>query len=279
MSTISTKTKVSGSKKNGGWTVNDEALINTLVLMAHKWKKKDFAENNTVELLNHRIEKLDPDYDMFELKCNDEPFYRTIPSYVEKELKWYLSMNRSLIGSELEGNKFWFENVASKDGNARTNSNYGWYVFSPENGDMFNSQWDFCKKALIKDRNTRQAILVYMRPQMQYQWNLNGAHDFVCTFNQHFFIRDNKLIMIVNMRSNDCNTGFKNDFNWACYLYNKMLKELNDYLIEFDEDFEKPIKKGWIDWNADSFHCYPKDYPILEKVYDLYIKPIPFSAR
>lgn len=55
-------------------------------------------------------------------------------------------------------------------------------------------------------------MMIYQRPQMQFQYNKNGMNDFICTNYAQLFIRNNKLIYIVDMRSNDAIFGFFNDF-------------------------------------------------------------------
>lgn len=50
--------------------------------------------------------------------------------------------------------------------------------------------------------------------------------DFMCCQNNHFFIRGNKLIMIVQMRSQDAVFGYNNDIFWFQYLYNKTYDRL-----------------------------------------------------
>jgi len=68
--------------------------------------------------------------------------------------------------------------------------------------------------------------MIYQRPSMQYDFNKNGMNDFICTNYVQLFIRNDALIYIVDMRSNDAIYGFFNDFAWHCYIYKKVYTEL-----------------------------------------------------
>ena len=57
------------------------------------------------------------------------------------------------------------------------NSNYGWCVFSEENG----SQYDNCLEVLKKDKTTRNAIIMYNRPEIYKDYKRDGMHDMICT--------------------------------------------------------------------------------------------------
>ena len=83
--------------------------------------------------------------------------------------------------------------------------------------------------------------MVYNRPSIWVEFNENGKSDFICTNAQTFYIRDNKLHMVSQMRSNDVVFGYKNDYAWAQYLMNKFVKLWND-LVDIDSK-HNPIKK------------------------------------
>lgn len=168
--------------------------------------------------------------------------------YIKKELKWYLSQSLSVKGY-VDDIKIW-NTVSNKYG--EINSNYGFLVFSEENGNQFNKALN----CLLKNKNSRQAVIIYTRPEIHEEAVENGKNDFICTNINHFFIRDNKLIMIYQMRSNDFIYGFFNDFAWACFLYRKMLKKLKKTYSELDY--------GYIQWNADSFHIYEKHFSLFK---------------
>jgi len=110
----------------------------------------------------------------------------------------------------------------------------------------------------LEDKNSRRATMIYNRPSMQTEYNKNGMNDFICTYYSAFFIRNNKLINIVTMRSNDAIYGFFNDFYWHCEVYKRLYADLlNKYTgLEYDNMY----------WRADSFHVYERHFKLLEKI-------------
>jgi thymidylate synthase len=227
-----------------------ELLYKIFYALYDKLKIKDFV-NNTVELIDtHLIFNPEKPY----LTYGD---VRKAPrKYIEKELNWYLSQSRSIKGY-MDDIKIW-NDVASKDEERTINSNYGWNVFSPENGDRNNSQYDYALKSLLTDIDTRQSVIFYNRPSMHWEWNKNGMHDFTCTFETIFLIRKNCLHIIINQRSCDLITGLFNDWAWHCYVYDKMYHELlNTY---------PDLKKGHAYYNICSAHIYERNYDLLEKI-------------
>lgn len=181
-----------------------------------------------------------------------EPYIIREPNtdYIERELQWYLS--ESLNVHDIPGNtpKIW-EQCADKDG--FINSNYGWTTFSKENY----SQFDKVLFELATNKNSRQGVVIFIRPTMHEDSKRNGMHDFICTYCYNFKIEDNKLYMIVNMRSNDCVFGYDNDYAFADYVFDKMLNELQKTYPD--------LEKGVMFWRADNFHCYPRHFKYLEE--------------
>ena len=77
-----------------------------------------------------------------------DKMFQTPKKYVKSELDWYKSMDLSIIGHEgIESNPTW-QSCCTKDDKKEINSNYGWCVFSEENG----SQYDECLNVLKKDK-------------------------------------------------------------------------------------------------------------------------------
>ena len=136
----------------------------------------EVQQSRTVEIQNAHFEV-------------DKPWIIREPNYeyYKREQEWYLS--KSLNVRDIPGDtpKMWLA-CADKDG--FINSNYGWCIFSEENG----SQYESCKNKLIADNHTREAIMIYNRPSMQTDYNKNGMHDFMCCQNVQYFIneRNNK---------------------------------------------------------------------------------------
>ena len=139
------------------------------------------------------------------------------------------------------------------DKNGIINSNYGWVIYSPQNF----LQYENCLNSLLKDEHTRQAVMIYNRPSMQYEANLNGMHDFMCTFSTQVFLNDNKLDYIVNMRSNDALYGYNNDSVFHRTIQNRLCNDLTEKL-------NRNILPGKIIWNAGSLHVYERHFKFLE---------------
>lgn len=235
---------------------NDYKIIKLIEYFYHLIEKKVFVKN-TVELLNYS-ESFNPEYQFFD-------FFGYRPAkrkYIQHELDWYLSLDKSINGhAGIENNKIW-QYTASKDDKKEVNSQYGYLVFSKENGVNGKSQFELVKEQLLKDNLTRQAVIHYSRPTIWNDYNENGKNDYICTFNTTFEIRENKLNLLVYMRSNSLFTGFVNDYAWQYYVYHKMFNELKENI--------KHLKIGNIFWNAASIHAYECDYEEIKKIYSLY---------
>lgn len=215
-------------------------------ILIEKYKKGDFrylygGEVKTVEI-QHAHFLADKDHIL------REPNY----DYAKREIEWYNS--QSLNVNDIPGNtpKIWLD---CADKNGIINSNYGWCIYSPQNF----LQYENCLKTLIKDLHTRQAVMIYTRPSMQYEHNMNGMHDFMCTFSSQVFINENKLDYIVNMRSNDAIFGYNSDYLFHKYVQEKMCKDLTEKL-------EYEIIPGDIIWNAGSLHVYERHFKFLENI-------------
>ena len=179
-----------------------------------------------------------------------EPNY----GYAKREIEWYES--QSLYVKDIPGDvpKIW-QSCADKDG--KINSNYGWCIFSNENG----SQYDHCLNRLLDDHHTREACMIYTRPSMQVDCNSNEMHDFMCTYATQVFLNPINefgydLDYTVFMRSNDAVYGFCNDAIWAKHVRDKIVADLNKCgLTAFP---------GKIIWNAGSLHVYERHFKYLE---------------
>lgn len=182
----------------------------------------------------------------------DEPAVFGVPNeeYIKKEISWYNSQSLNVFDIGF-GNppKIW-RDVAAYDGTI--NSNYGWCVWSKENFE----QYERVKFELIKQPNSRRAVMIYTRPSMWQDYNRDGMSDFMCTNTVQYFVRDNKLVTNVQMRSNDVIFGYKNDFAWQKYVRDSLLSELMEV--------NKEITAGDIIWNAGSFHVYERHFGLVK---------------
>lgn len=181
----------------------------------------------------------------------DEDFILRAPNkdYIEKELRWYRSQSLFVKDLGAPVPKIWTD-VSSTKG--KINSNYGWCVFSADNGYQYVS----ARTQLLKDKNTRKAIMIYTRPGMQSEWNTDGMSDFMCTNNVQLFIRNNKLIYIVNQRSCDAVFGYTNDVAWHNYVYKLLLEDLQEVYPEVESEH--------VNYICGSLHVYPRHQKLLE---------------
>jgi len=171
--------------------------------------------------------------------------------YADREIEWYRS--QSLYVKDIPGKtpKIW-ENVS--DINGKINSNYGWCIWSDENYN----QYDKVLEELKKNPNSRRAIMIYNRPSMHIDYNSNGMSDFMCTQNNIFFIRDNKLISHYNIRSNDAVFGFNSDVSWAKYIQLALLDDLHKVYSD--------LELGNLIWTASSLHVYERHFKFLKNI-------------
>ena len=166
----------------------------------------------------------------------------TSERYVKHELDWYNSQDLSIIGHQgIEKNTIWKSCAAD---NGHINSNYGWCIFSEENGNQF----QHAVIALKRDSLTRQACMYYTRPTIHKEWNdgKHAKHDMICTCYTTSLIRHGFLEHHVHMRSNDIWYGLRNDLAWQQHVQELLAKELN-------------TPCGLIRWFVDSLHLYKRN--------------------
>ena len=184
--------------------------------------------------------------------------------YVKREEDWYNS--QSLNVNDIPGGTpaVW-KAVADKDG--FINSNYGWCIYSHQNGfdslphnedNQLDSQYLRALNELKKNPESRRAVMIYTRPSMWLDYNLNGRSDFMCTNTVQYLIRDNKLHAVVQMRSNDAVLGFKNDRAWQHHVLCKLAADLG-------------VEPGDLIWQVGSLHVYARHYYLIDP--DNYEKP------
>jgi len=227
--------------------------MNTRDIFAIFLKKYENGEFRTIGNAVQQSKTLEIQNANFEV---DKPWIVREPNYdyYEREKEWYLSQSLNVNDIPGETPKMW-KACATSDG--YINSNYGWCIFSEENGNQFLN----CAQHLIDDNHTREAIMIYNRPSMQQDYNKNGMHDFMCCQNVQYFLNEydenNDLLdCIVNFRSSDAVFGFNNDVLWMDYVQ----KRLASYL---KENIGKNIVPGRMYWNAGSLHIYERHFKIL----------------
>ena len=161
--------------------------------------------------------------------------------YVERELEWYKSM--SLYVKDIPGKTpaIW-EQVASTEG--KINSNYGWAIYSGDNGFQYLS----VLLELKKNPNSRRAVMIYTRPTMWEDYKRDGMSDFMCTNTVQYMIRNEQLVAIVQMRSNDVVFGYRNDYAWQKHVADTLTADLG------------LTKEPKIIWHVGSLHVYERHF-------------------
>lgn len=186
----------------------------------------------------------------------DEARNKILSDYFAKEKELYDSCTNQ-VADFAEASKFW-KQIANPDGTI--NSAYGyliWYKKSQGNKQfesLFRTPWEWVKETLIKDKDSRQAILQFALPE--HRWL--GNKDQVCTQHGSFSIREDKLNLSVVMRSNDAVKGLAYDLPWFCSLMDRMVSELRSHYPS--------LEKGNYRHLAHSFHIYEKDLETVKKM-------------
>jgi thymidylate synthase len=164
--------------------------------------------------------------------------------YIERELEWYMS--ESLYVDDIPGEtpQIW-KDISSNEG--KINSNYGWCIYSEENGN----QYKHVLRELRNNPNSRRAAMIYNRPSMHLDYSRDGMSDFMCTFANTFMIRDGKLISHYVMRSNDAVFGYNNDVAWAKFVQGQLAYDLE-------------VEVGDLIWTATNLHVYERHFEFIE---------------
>ena len=190
---------------------------------------------------------------------SDAPSIFGTPSkeYIDKEIEWYESESTN-INDINEGNEppaAW-KYAADQYGNI--NSNYGHLIYSQK---YYGQYWQALDE-LVSNPDGRRAMMVYNRPSIWAEYNENGKSDFICTNAVTYYIRDNILHGVVQMRSNDVVFGYKNDYAWQRYVLDKLVKDYNiNRQILLDRD---PIEAGHLIWQVQNLHIYERHFDLVK---------------
>jgi len=180
----------------------------------------------------------------------DEDYVIRKPAYeyIKRELRWYEM--QSLYVDDIPGEtpQIW-KDISSEEG--KINSNYGWCIYSDENGN----QYQKVKQELKSNPNSRRATMIYNRPSMHTDFNKNGMNDFMCTYANTFYIRNNRLVSHYIMRSNDAVFGYNNDYAWAKHVQERLANDLG-------------VEVGELIWTASNFHVYERHFNFIQEYID-----------
>jgi thymidylate synthase len=216
-----------------------QRVFNIRNQLIQKYRDQDFVTDKTgvktIELIGQSF-------------IADEDWIIRKPNYdyINREIAWYESQSRYVEDIPGETPAIW-KQVADKNG--RINSNYGYLIWSEENGN----QYENVKAELQKNPNSRRAVMIYNRPSMHTDYCADGMSDFICTYANTFLIRDNKLHSHYLMRSNDAVFGFNNDVHWALHVQVMLASDLG-------------VEVGDLIWTATNLHVYERHFPYIEKL-------------
>lgn len=218
----------------------------------------------TMELLNYNITLTDPRNRVITF-----PARKTNLKYLLGEFIWYLGGSNDPKGI-LPYSKFWdnIRNSGDVEGYDKEtiNSNYGHRLFGHNDLPAFSTwdwrgnsngkvnQWTETIALLVKDKDSRQAIMNIHVPGDRHA----GNKDVPCTLTLQWFIREDKLHLIVNMRSNDIILGFTNDVFQFTMLQEAMALELRKTYPD--------LELGYYYHNAGSMHIYDRHFNMANDI-------------
>jgi len=220
-----------------------QSNVNTIRdLLADKYLKEEYTTDKTgvktVELIGASF-----------IADEDIIFGSLNAEYIQHELDWYLS--QSLNVNDIPGKvpTIW-KAVATPDG--LINSNYGYLVYNSANGNQYKNTLD----ELLRNPDSRRAIMIYTRPSMHTDWCTDGMSDFICTNAVQFLIRDGRCHAVLQMRSNDAWAGYRNDYAWQKYVLSRLVNDLKSH--------GKEVEVGTITWQVGSLHLYERQFYLLD---------------
>ena len=117
--------------------------------------------------------------------------------------------------------------------------------------DKYYRQYDNVVVELLNNPDSRRASMVYQRPSIWVEYNQNGKNDFICTNAVTYYIRNDELQSVVQMRSNDVVFGYKNDYAWQQYVLKQLAADLD-------------IEPGYIIWQVQNLHVYERHFHLVK---------------
>ena len=178
----------------------------------------------------------------------DEPAIFGTPSekYIDAEIDWYSSGSTNIndIHPDKEPPAAW---VYAANEHGEINSNYGHLIWSSKYHDQYQNVLD----ELISNPDSRRASMIYTRPSIWSEYDENGKNDFICTNAVTYYIRNDELQAVVQMRSNDVVFGYKNDTAWQNHVLELLASDLD-------------INPGFIQWQVQNLHVYERHFHLVK---------------
>lgn len=175
--------------------------------------------------------------------------------YIKQEIDWYVSQSTNVNDISEKVPQAW---VMTANDHGEINSNYGYLIFS----DKYCRQYEMVLDELIMNPDGRRASMIYNRPSIWLEYDEGGKSDFICTNSVTYYIRDDALHCVVQMRSNDVIYGYKNDYAWQRYVLENLVGDYN--LIESSAGSGKELNVGTITWQVQNLHVYERHFNLVE---------------
>jgi len=158
------------------------------------------------------------------------------------------------------------------DNGTTLNSAYGYrvktestVVYYPDLSSAdYVSQWLACKNELMRDKDSRRAILIINRAEDNVIAATVGSKDVPCTLSLQFFIRNNKLYLHTSMRSNDAFWGLTYDLFSFTLLQECLMLELNEAGMN--------LTLGSYSHTAGSLHIYDRHFDQASVIVENYLR-------
>ena len=173
--------------------------------------------------------------------------------YITREIAWYNSQIGNVNAISGKTPEAW--KMAAND-YGQVNSNYGQLIYS----DKYLNQYGRVLDELLENNEGRRATMVYNRPSIWEEYNEEGKSDFICTNAVTYYIRNDKLFCVVQMRSNDVVFGYKNDYAWQLHVLETLVEDYNQCKNEIIE----PITCGDIIWQVQNMHVYERHFDLVK---------------
>ena len=173
--------------------------------------------------------------------------------YINREIAWYNSQIGNVNAITGKTPEAW--KMAAND-YGQVNSNYGQLIYS----DKYFNQYGRVLDELLENNEGRRATMVYNRPSIWEEYNEEGKSDFICTNAVTYYIRNDKLFCVVQMRSNDVVFGYKNDYAWQLHVLETLVEDYNQCKNEIIE----PITCGDIIWQVQNMHVYERHFDLVK---------------
>tara|TARA_R110002153_G_scaffold188474_3_gene341413 strand:- start:809 stop:1468 length:660 start_codon:yes stop_codon:yes gene_type:complete len=167
--------------------------------------------------------------------------------YIDREIDWYLSGSTNIndiYDDDRDPPAAW-QYSANRHG--EINSNYGHLIFDYK----YYNQYDSVLDELSFNKDSRRASMIYQRPSIWSEYRENDKNDFICTNAVTYYIRNDTLHSVVQMRSNDVVYGYKNDYAWQSYV-----------LAQLSKDLKVPV--GDIIWQVQNLHVYERHFDLVK---------------